>query len=119
MTCAAFVSINNKTRQIARALQRAHVFAAQKQCFCLELLSESKCIRALRSKRSCKSIRAKIIETKRFMGGGVSVLSDRMQRLSITSWEFQWIKQKTLLARLIRAASKLSIKALKIKALVA
>ncbi|EPI45658.1 hypothetical protein HMPREF1581_01342, partial [Gardnerella vaginalis JCP8108] len=30
----------------------AHVFAAQKQCFCLELLSAQNCLRALRFKRS-------------------------------------------------------------------
>ncbi|KXA17209.1 hypothetical protein HMPREF3204_00140, partial [Gardnerella pickettii] len=38
--------------------KRANVFAAQKQCFCFERLSESKCIRTLRFKRSCKSIRS-------------------------------------------------------------
>ncbi|RDW97755.1 hypothetical protein gvb02_01745 [Gardnerella vaginalis] len=43
--------------RIAKSLarpKRANVFAAQKQCFCFERLSESKCIRALRFKRSCK-----------------------------------------------------------------
>ncbi|KXA18978.1 hypothetical protein HMPREF3216_00241 [Gardnerella vaginalis] len=32
--------------------KRANVFAAQKQCFCAELLSTPNCLRALRFKRS-------------------------------------------------------------------
>ncbi|KXA17716.1 hypothetical protein HMPREF3216_00998, partial [Gardnerella vaginalis] len=32
----------HQARKTARALQRAHVFAAQKQCFCLERLSALK-----------------------------------------------------------------------------
>ncbi len=54
--------------------KRANVFAAQKQCFCSKRLSESKCIRALRSKHSCKSIRAKTLETKILMGGGIRAI---------------------------------------------
>ncbi|KXA18389.1 hypothetical protein HMPREF3216_00553 [Gardnerella vaginalis] len=46
-----------KTRQIVRALQRAHVFAAQKQCFCLERLSAPNYLRALRFKREGRSSR--------------------------------------------------------------
>ncbi|PKZ52964.1 hypothetical protein CYJ70_04415 [Gardnerella pickettii] len=38
----------------------AHVFAAQKQCFCLELLSAQNCLRALRFKRSGRLARAAI-----------------------------------------------------------
>ncbi|PMC45381.1 hypothetical protein CJ214_04300 [Peptoniphilus lacrimalis] len=38
-----------KSVSLAR-ISRAHVFAAQKQCFCLELLSAPNCLLALRSK---------------------------------------------------------------------
>ncbi|WP_155106070.1 hypothetical protein, partial [Gardnerella vaginalis] len=47
----------NKRGEIARALQRAHVFAAQKQCFCLERLSAPNCLRALRFEREGRSSR--------------------------------------------------------------
>ena len=39
--------------------KRANVFAAQKQCFCLELLSAPNCLFALRSKRKGRSSRKK------------------------------------------------------------
>ncbi|RFT25903.1 hypothetical protein CG392_03270 [Gardnerella vaginalis] len=53
------IRYNRTTRQILSfaRISRANVFAAQKQCFCLERLSAPNCLFALRFKRKGRSSR--------------------------------------------------------------
>ncbi|MFU0523968.1 hypothetical protein ACMZ70_06535, partial [Gardnerella vaginalis] len=48
-----------KAQMLFAQSKRANVFAAQKQCFCLERLSAPNCLRTLRFKRSGRSSRPK------------------------------------------------------------
>ncbi|RFT23433.1 hypothetical protein CG395_05415, partial [Bifidobacteriaceae bacterium GH022] len=52
-------ALRSSKSSIRTRISCANVFAAQKQCFCLERLSESKCIRALRFKRKSRSSQTK------------------------------------------------------------